>query len=162
FFAGGADVVDDHPAAARLHLRIDRAGEVDVAEHLQLPGVAPGRLIDLVDRAAGNVAGVVDEDVDVGGILHQFLDVRRVAQIHHVGGRIDLVLRSQAVGERLQLVAAAGGETKVTTFLGEGFGGGCADAFGGAGDENAFAAQMQVHGSTRCFKKGREEFGGRY
>src|SRR5205085_1533515 len=63
-FTGGADIVDDDAAAARLHLRVDRAGQVDVAEHFQLPGVTPGRLVDLVDRAAGNVTGIVDEDVD--------------------------------------------------------------------------------------------------
>src|SRR5437868_2606079 len=58
-FAGGTDVVDDDAAAARLHLGVDRAGQVDVAEHFQLPSVTPGRLVDLVDRAAGNVTGVV-------------------------------------------------------------------------------------------------------
>jgi hypothetical protein len=74
-FAGRADVVDDDAVPARLHLRIDRAGEVDVAEHLQLPGVTPGRLVDLVDRAARDVAGIVDEDVDIGGFLDEPCDV---------------------------------------------------------------------------------------
>src|SRR6202790_2038683 len=85
FFAGSTDVVDDHAMAAGFHLRVDRAGEVDVAEHLQLPGVTPGRLIDLVDRTAGNIAGIVDENIDVGGVLHQFGDVRRVAQVDDMG-----------------------------------------------------------------------------
>ena len=84
FFAGGADVVDDDAVAARLHLRVDRAGEVDVAEHLQLPGVTPGRLVDLVDRAAGNIAGIVDEDVDVGGVLDEPGDVLGLAQVDDV------------------------------------------------------------------------------
>src|SRR5438876_6492008 len=56
--AGGADVIDDDAVAARSHLGIDRAGEIDVAEHLQLPGVTPGGLVDLVDRAARNIAGI--------------------------------------------------------------------------------------------------------
>src|SRR5258705_9026593 len=51
-FAGGADVVDDDAMATRLHLGVDRAGQIDIAEHLQLPGVTPGRLVDLVDRTA--------------------------------------------------------------------------------------------------------------
>ena len=46
-------------------------------------------------------------------------------------------------------VAAAGGEEEMAAFLGEGFGGGRTDALGGAGDENALAAQMQVHGMSR-------------
>ncbi|MGY3293138.1 hypothetical protein ACVWWP_006205 [Bradyrhizobium sp. LM3.6] len=69
FSPGGADVVDDDAAALRLHLRIDHAREVDVAEHFQFPGVPPGRLVDLVDGAAGNVACIVDEHVDIGGLL---------------------------------------------------------------------------------------------
>src|SRR5205085_8773395 len=71
FFAGGADVVDDDAVSACLHLRVDGAGEIDVSEYFQLPGVPPGRLVDLVERTAGNVAGVVDEDVDVGRIPRQ-------------------------------------------------------------------------------------------
>ena len=70
-----------------------------------------------------------------------------------MAGRVDLVLRAQAIGQRLQRVAAAGGKAKVAAFLGEGFGGGRANALGGAGDENAFAAQMQVHGNTRLLWK---------
>src|SRR4051812_25514791 len=34
FLAGGADIVDDHAMPARLHLRVDGAGEIDIAEHL--------------------------------------------------------------------------------------------------------------------------------
>jgi hypothetical protein len=138
------------PMSARLHLRVDRPRQVDVAEHLQLPGVAPGRLVDLVDRAAGNVAGIVDQDVDVGGVLRQAHEVLALAQVDDMRGSVDLVRRTQAVGERLQLIAAAGGEEQMTAFLGKGFGGRGADALRCAGDEDALAAQMQIHGITRC------------
>src|SRR4051794_18589600 len=40
FFPGCADVVDDHAVAPRFHLRVNGAGEVDIPEHFQLPGVA--------------------------------------------------------------------------------------------------------------------------
>ena len=56
---------------------------------------------------------------------------------------------AQPIGERLQLIAAAGSEPEVAAFLGKGFGGGRANALGGAGDEDTLAAQMQVHGITR-------------
>src|ERR1041385_5135564 len=80
-----------------------------------------------------------------------------------MAGRVDLVLRAQAISERLQRVAAAGGKATVAAFLGEGLGGGRANAFGGAGDENALAAQMQVHGEySLAWIKGREELGGRH
>jgi hypothetical protein len=39
-----------------------------------------------------------------------------------MGGRIDLMLRAQALAKRLQLIAAAGGEPEVAAFLGKGFG----------------------------------------
>ena len=67
---------------------------------------------------------------------------------------IDLVRRAQPLGQRLQLIAAAGGEPEVAAFLGKGFGGGRANALGRAGDQDALAAQMQIHGSTRLM--GRE------
>src|SRR5437879_5559590 len=54
--------------------------------------------------------------------------------------------RAQPVGQRLQLIAAAGGKPEVAAFLGKGFGGGGTNALGRAGDEDALAAQMQIHG----------------
>src|ERR1700721_4627759 len=59
-FAGDADVIDDHAMAAPFHLGIDRAGEVDIAEYLEFPGVTPGRLAGVVHRPAGNIAGIVE------------------------------------------------------------------------------------------------------
>src|SRR5207249_8628261 len=52
----------------------------------------------------------------------------------------------QPVGQRLQCVAAAGGEPQMAAFLGKGFGGGRANALGGTGDQDALAAQVQIHG----------------
>ena len=44
-------------------------------------------------------------------------------------------------------IAAAGGEHEVAAFFGKGFGGRRANALGGAGDQDALAAQMQIHGN---------------
>ncbi len=66
-----------------------------------------------------------------------------------MGGRADLVRRAQPLGQRLQLLAVAGGQHDVAAFLGKGFGRGRANALGGAGDQDAFAAQMQIHGISR-------------
>src|SRR6185295_211293 len=101
FFAGRADVIDDDAAALRLHLRVDLPRQVDVAEHFQFPGVPPGRLVDLVDRSAGNVAGIVDEDVDIGGFPGEPGDVVGLAQVDDMGGRADLVRRAQPFGQGL-------------------------------------------------------------
>ncbi len=59
---------------------------------------------------------------------------------------VDLMRRAQPFGERLQLIAAAGREPQMTAFFGESLGGGGADALGGAGDQDALAAQMKIHG----------------
>jgi hypothetical protein len=59
---------------------------------------------------------------------------------------VDLVRRAQALGQRLQLIAAAGGKAEMAAFFGKGFGGGRTDAFRCAGDQDALAAQMEVHG----------------
>ena len=64
-------------------------------------------------------------------------------------GGVDLMRAAQALGQRLQLIAASRREPEMAAFRGKGFGGGRANALGGAGDEDALAAQMQIHGSTR-------------
>ena len=118
--------------------------------------MAPGRLVDLVDRAARNVAGIVDEDVDIGGVAGEFRDVLVLAQVDDMGGRADLVRRAQPLGQRLQLLAVAGGQHDVAAFLGKGFGRSRANALGGAGDQDALAAQMQIHGITRWVREAGE------
>ena len=84
FLAGGADVVDDDAVPARFHLGVDGAGEVDVAEHFQFPGVTPGHFVDLVDRTARNIAGIVDEDVDVGSVPGKLRQILGLAQVNDV------------------------------------------------------------------------------
>jgi hypothetical protein len=55
----------------RLHQREVGAGQIDVAEDLEVPGLTPACLVDLLDRAAGNGAGIVDEDVDLGKVARE-------------------------------------------------------------------------------------------
>ncbi|MGY3150445.1 hypothetical protein ACVWYQ_007444 [Bradyrhizobium sp. USDA 3397] len=100
----------------------------------------------------GNVAGVVDEHVDVGGFLRQPGHVLLLAQIDDARCGVDLVRGAQTVGQRLELIAATRREEEMRAFLGEGLGGGCANALGRAGDQDALAAQMQIHGGTRSWE----------
>ena len=69
---------------------------------------------------------------------------------------------AQALGERLQLIAAAGGKPDMTAFLGENLRGGRADALRCAGYQDALAAQMEIHGMARLVGRGltgyRDEF----
>jgi hypothetical protein len=124
-------------------------GEVDVAKYFEFPRMTPCGLVDLVNGAARNIARVVDENVDVGCILYKPCDILRLAQIDDVRGGIDLMSRSQAFGQRLQLLAAARREPEMSAFFGKGFGGSRADALRCAGDQHALAAQMEVHGIAR-------------
>jgi hypothetical protein len=48
---------------------MNETSQVDIAEYLQLPGVTPCRVIDLLDRASRNVAGIIDKDIDAGGFV---------------------------------------------------------------------------------------------
>src|SRR4029078_4598112 len=57
----------------------------------------------------------------------------RVAQLHDMAGRADLVRGAQPLGKRFQLLAVAGGQHDVAAFLGKGFGRGRAHALWGAG-----------------------------
>ena len=91
-----ADDVDDGAAAARLHERIEGAGHVDGAEHLQIPGRAPSGLVDVEQCAAGNGAGVVDEDVDIRKLLGQPRHIGAVRKIGGVGADGDLGILSRA------------------------------------------------------------------
>ena len=75
--------------------------------------------------------------------------ILRLAQVDDMGGGVDLMRRAQPLGQRLQLIAAAGGEPEMAAFLGKGLGGGRANALRGAGDQDALAAQMKIHGIAR-------------
>ena len=55
----------------------------------------------------------------------------------------------KALGNGLELIAAASRQAKVAAFFGKGLGGRSPNALRGAGDQDAFAAQMKIHGTTR-------------
>ena len=54
------------PLLRCFHVGVNKTGQVDIAKHLQLPGVTPCPLVDLLKRASGNVAGIIDENIDTG------------------------------------------------------------------------------------------------
>jgi hypothetical protein len=88
----------------------------------------------------------------------KFCQILGFSEIDDMRRGVDLMGRAEPVGERLQLLAVAGGKPQVATFLGEGFGGGSTYALGGACDQDALAAQMQIHGNSR-FMRGKGTLG---
>src|SRR5262249_50687566 len=135
----GADVVDDHAAAPRLHALVNEARQVDVAEDLELPAVSPRFLAELAEPTGGNVAGVVDEDIDVCSGLRELFDVLAFAQIGDVHLRFDAVGFLQALSERLQSRRAPRRDVHVAAFLRKNLRDRRSDAFRSARDESALA-----------------------
>ena len=72
------------PFLRSRHQRVEAPRHVDVAEHLEVPGLAPARLVDLRDVAARDRAGIVDQDVDVGALGGKLVDIAAVAEVERI------------------------------------------------------------------------------
>ena len=94
--------------------------------------MAPLGLVDGLDRAAGNVAGVVHQDVDVAAVLGKLAQRRTVAQVDRMG----LDVAAQLTRSLAQAVRVARCEMQAAALGGEGLGAGEADAFRAAGDQD--------------------------
>ncbi len=133
------------PGLAPGHQRVEAPRHVDVAEHLEVPGLAPARLVDLRDVAAGDRAGVVDQDVGVGAVGREPVDVAAVAEVERVGAHRDIVLAGDLGARRFEIGCGARHQDDITAFLGQHLGAGPADPLRRAGDERLFAAQPEFH-----------------
>ena len=74
-FTGRANDVDYYALVARLHVGVNEAGEIDIAEYFQLPGMTPRRLVNLIKGATGNVTGIVDKYIDARGFARQPMQI---------------------------------------------------------------------------------------
>src|SRR5262249_3315564 len=147
---GVADDVDDHTTAAFFHQRIEGPAHVDIAEHFQVPRPAPRGFVDRQQRAAGDGASVVDENVDCGIVARQSLDDAAVRQV--CPHRVDTYVRCAGNG-RLDLCQSLGAtrdDNNVAALGSHDLRGRAADAFGCAGDEGGLACELQVHGLSPC------------
>src|SRR4029079_4534720 len=130
-----ADDVDDDAAAARFHERIEGAGHVDGAEHFQIPGHAPPRLVARKQGPAGDRAGVVDKYVHRRELRGQPRHVGAVRQIGGVGADGDLVFSFKLLAGGVEIGGAARDQHKTATLRGQSLADGTSDAAGTAGDE---------------------------
>jgi hypothetical protein len=103
--------------------------------------VAPFRLIDRLDSAARDIAGIVDQDVDLGAFGGQAAQRGAISQIHRMHRHVAAELRFRLVEAR----AVAGREVDAAALGDEGFRGRKADAFRAACDQNRLALQPQIH-----------------
>jgi hypothetical protein len=90
--------------------------------------VTPCSLVDLLKRASGNVAGIIDENIDAGGFVRQPMKIVRFAQIYSMRSDVDLVSGAHAFGQCSHRLGAVRGEMHIAAFFGECFGGCCSDA----------------------------------
>jgi len=73
-----ADHIDDNAAFAFLHRCIEGAAHIDVTEHFKIPGFAPGRLVNIEQRATRNGSGIVHQDINVRIVASELVDIRTV------------------------------------------------------------------------------------
>ena len=94
------------PPLAGLHGFIKRAGHVDVAKHLEVPGLTPARVADFGQASARDGAGVVHQNVDVRMRRREIIDrrahrkIERVRHDSNIVARCDLLTRCLQVGRR--------------------------------------------------------------
>src|SRR5581483_7722702 len=143
--AGTADDVDDDAAALRLHLREVGAREIDVAEDLEVPGLAPTRLVDLLDGATGNGAGVVDENVDVGKVTREPARRLAAAEIERYRGDGDIVMGADLAFGRLEIAGVSRHQHEVAALGREDPRGRPPDTLGAAGDERFPSGEIEIH-----------------
>jgi hypothetical protein len=144
-FARRTENVDNDATAARLHRGVDRAAEIDVAEHLEIPGVAPPCLVDRLEVPCRNGTCVVHEDVDVVAGRGQGACVVAAAEIDGMDRHGNVVPRLDRLLGALEIRFRPRREMQVAAFLGKLSGAGQANALGSAGDEGELATQIEIH-----------------
>src|SRR4030095_9963737 len=90
--------------------------EVDIAEHLERPGLLPPFHADVGNTAAGNGTGVVDEDVDVGERFVQTSALSRLRQVRGVRGGAGVVPAGHLSSRGLQYGLVARHNDDVCAF----------------------------------------------
>ena len=125
--AGRAEDVDDDALFALGHQRVKAPRHVDVAEHFEVPGLAPALLVDLGDVAARDRAGIVDEKVDVGAFGGELVDILAVAEIERVVAHRDIVLAGDLGAHLVEVRGGARHQHDVTALLRQSLGAGLPD-----------------------------------
>ncbi len=115
-FSRSADHVDDRAAVSLLHQRVKGAGEIDIAHDFEIPGGPPAGIIYGFKRAAGNVTGVVDQDVGIGCCTDQPVDLCWFPQVARNCGGDNSVRACQFAAEGFQLCATSGCQGQIAAF----------------------------------------------
>ena len=124
---------------------VEVAAHVDVAEDLQVPGLAPARVVQLEQVALRDRAGIVDQDVDRAGFLDHGLARLGPRQIGGMDFHRHIVPRPDLVARALQVRGGARHEEQAASLAREFLGDGAADPLRCAADQDRAAFQVEVH-----------------
>jgi hypothetical protein len=141
--SGRAGDVDDGAGALLLHAGEIELRHVDVTHHLEVPRLLPACHGQIEQAAAGDGAGVVDQNRDVGVGRRHPLPLGRARQIG--GACFNFAEALQFAGRCHQLVGIARHQDHRATLLQERLAAGAADALRATGDEYAIAFEAQIH-----------------
>jgi hypothetical protein len=122
------------------------AGEHDGGDEVHLDDAAQLFGVEVLDRAAGVLPGVVDQDVDApegvdDGAEHGGAGVR----VAHVGGERPRRALPDLGGQRFERLRAARDQRHLGPFGREQAGGGCADTARGARNDDDLAQKSLFH-----------------
>jgi len=123
----------------------------DVAEHLEVPAGAPGCVVDFLDRARRNVAGIVDEHVDFRAGVDQLLPARLLRKIEREDLHVDLGAPAHRRRLALEQVPGACRQAQMAAFAREPLRDREADSFRRAGDEHRATCELQIHPDLRLY-----------
>ena len=139
------DDVDDDTAFTFAHVRIDDAREIDIAKHFHRPCIAPCLAVDLGQRTGRNIAGIIDENVDALAGIAELFELAYLAKVAAMHRDLDAMLLGEPFRQFLHRRIVARGEMQVAALRRHVFGDHEPDALGGAGDQDGFAFEIDVH-----------------
>ncbi len=133
------------PCLRPAHQRIEAPRHVDVAEHLQIPGGAPPRLVHLGDRAAGNGARIVDQKIGLWTLGRERVDAAAVGKIEWEAAHRDIVLRGNLGPGGIEIGGGARDQHDIAALSRQNLGAGPADPSRSAGDQRLASPQTKLH-----------------
>ena len=113
-------------------------------------GGAPAVFLYRLQRTGGNVAGIVDENIDIAAGLRHMLRSAALCKVD--GERVDLdrILPAQRACGFVQCFLRAGDEVKMAALGGKALRHRAAQALRAAGDQHDLVVQIEIHVSPRA------------
>src|SRR5262245_5880273 len=125
---------------------IHGAAQIDVAEHLELPSLAPMCFVDLENIAGGDGARVVHQYVDVGEFVGQSRRRARAREVDGLGMDCGAAGLREPLRRGAQPFLIASRDYDIAAFFEEALRHRVADSLRATCHQHAAALQTQIHG----------------